>query len=173
MTKRKTLRDTDLIAISDTREQTPLDLSPLRVERLGLKTGDYSLKGAEHLVCVERKSLNDFVGCCTKERERFERELDRMCEFKYRAIVIESSWSSIEAKFYHGLATPNAVLGSALGFAMSANVSVLMADNHARAGKMVARMLWIAASRIHRKGEANIIFREPGDEDEQGMGVSA
>jgi ERCC4-type nuclease len=69
------LKPESVVAIQDTREQTPLDLSPLQVDVAGLSTGDYSVKGLEHLVSVERKSLGDFLGVCGGERERFEREL--------------------------------------------------------------------------------------------------
>ena len=38
------LQPADVTAIVDTREQLPLDLSPLRVERGTLATGDYSVR---------------------------------------------------------------------------------------------------------------------------------
>ena len=35
----------------------------LRSERGGLYTGDYSIKGLERFVAIERKSLDDLMGC--------------------------------------------------------------------------------------------------------------
>jgi len=56
----------------DTREQTPWSFPKTeQVERAGLTTGDYSLAGLEGLVAIERKSLEDFVSCCGKGRERW------------------------------------------------------------------------------------------------------
>lgn len=146
---RKNLKIEDLVAIIDTREQTPVDLSPLRSIRKGLKTGDYSVEGYEEKIAIERKSLQDFVACCGRERERFEKEIYRLQKYSYRAIVLCADWSSIDLKQYRGAMHPNAIIGGALGFAMS-NVSVIPAGNEIRAGKMIARMLWIAANRIHR-----------------------
>jgi len=127
----------------------PLDLSPLKIVTKGLKTGDYSVQGYEDKIAIERKSLQDFIACCGKERARFEREIDRLDGYRYRAIVIEADWAAIDLKQYRGAMHPNAIVGSALGFALS-NVSVIMAGDRIRAGKMIARMLWIAANRIHR-----------------------
>lgn len=146
---RKNLKIEDLVAIIDTREQTPVDLSPLRSIRKGLKTGDYSVEGYEEKIAIERKSLQDFIGCCGSSRTRFEKEVARLQTYPYRSIVVEGVWGSIEAKQYRGQIHPNAVIGSALGWALS-NISIVMAGTPILAGKMIARMLWIAANRIHR-----------------------
>lgn len=137
-------------AIQDTREQNPLNLSPLLVVRKTLKTADYSIENFEDQIAIEVKALDDFVMCCTSERGRFEREIERLKEFKYKAIVVKSSWAAIELKQYHGRTHPNAVLGSAMGFALSAGLPIIMAGNHSSAGKLVARLLYVAANRIHR-----------------------
>lgn len=152
-----------LTAIIDTREQMPLDLQPLATVRGTLKTGDYSLQGYEEKVSIERKSLDDFIQCCTYQRERFERELDRLREFTYKAIVVESTWSAIELKQYRGASHPNSILGSAMGFALSANVPIIMAGSHATAGKLVARLLWVSGNRLlrHAKTQAASPLPQP------------
>ena len=44
----------ELVAVIDSREQQPLDLAPLR-SRIGtLATGDYSLRGLESVIAIER-----------------------------------------------------------------------------------------------------------------------
>jgi hypothetical protein len=57
------LKPEDCCAIIDTREQLPLDLSPLKVEAGSLTTGDYSVKGLEQVVAIERKSAVDMLAC--------------------------------------------------------------------------------------------------------------
>lgn len=151
--KRTRLEPQQLVAIIDTREQLPLDLSPLISIRGTLKTGDYSLQGYEDHICIERKGLSDFIQCCTFQRERFERELERLRVFDYKAIVIEGTWANIELKQYRGTTHPNAVLGSAMAFAMSANVAIIMAESHATAGKLVARLLYVAGNRLLRSAK--------------------
>ncbi len=71
-------------AIVDTREQLPLDLSPLRVQTGTLDTGDYALAAAPDLIRLERKSLDDLLGCVGRERERFDREVMRLLAFPVR-----------------------------------------------------------------------------------------
>jgi DNA excision repair protein ERCC-4 len=141
-----------LVAIIDTREQTPLDLSPLRMETGTLATGDYSLKGLEHVIAIERKSLSDLLGCCGGERERFEREIQRMLAYPVRCLVIESTWETIETGL-HSCKTklpPQSVIGSLLGWS-AMGLPILMAGSHSRAGKYVGRLLFIAARRRWRE----------------------
>lgn len=147
---KKTLTITDVVAIVDSREQLPLDLQPLQVERRKLDTGDYSLKNYEHLVAIERKSLSDLVGSATFGRERFDRCIARLKEYRYKALVIEADWSSIELKQYRGSTNPMALFGSLMGWALS-DISVIFAGDRRRAGLLIARLLWVSASRIHKE----------------------
>lgn len=137
-------------AIIDTREQNRLDLAPLRTQLGTLPTGDYSVKGLEHYIAIERKSLSDLVGCIGRERERFEKEMQRMLAYPVRALVIESNWANIELKTYLGSVHPNAVMGSLMGWIVQ-GIPVIMLGDHQKAGQWVTRMLFLAAKR--RYGE--------------------
>lgn len=148
---KKNLDYHDVTALFDTREQNPLTLAPLKAVRKYLKTGDYSVLTYEEKITVEVKALDDFISCCTWGRERFERELIRMLEYKWRLIVIKSTWAAIEMKQYRAQSPPNVVLGSAMKFAGSSNVSIVMAGDDQAAGKLVARFLWVAANALHRE----------------------
>ena len=64
------LRPEHVVAIIDTREQLPLDLSPLQSVAGSLTTGDYSVRGLESIIAIERKGLSDLLGCVGQERER-------------------------------------------------------------------------------------------------------
>ena len=92
----------------DSREQFPVTFRGLTadadkgklplvvpVETRTLKTGDYSIVSLEDEVCIERKSLADLYSTLCEGRERFIRELERMQEFKYSAIVCEADWNTI------------------------------------------------------------------------------
>ena len=146
----KNLKIEDLVACIDTRESIPLCLDPLKTKRVCLKTGDYSIEGCEDKISIELKELPDFIACCTFERERFEAELLRMKEYPFRAIVIKSTWGAIERGEYRSKTRSAAVFGSAMAFALSSNVSIIMAEDHQKAGILVARLLWVAANRLHR-----------------------
>ena len=88
-----------MIFIVDTREQRPYDFAcitpPPAVEVATLGAGDYSLKGFEDQVAIERKSLSDAFGTFGAGRKRFERELERLAKLKYAAVIIESDWDTI------------------------------------------------------------------------------
>jgi DNA excision repair protein ERCC-4 len=60
-----------------------------------LKTGDYAIQGIEDLVTVERKSMADLFSTLAQHRERFEREHERMAEFRRAVVVIEAMWWEI------------------------------------------------------------------------------
>ena len=139
----------------DTREQNPVDVSPLRSERGTLDTGDYALAAAPDACRIERKSLSDLVGCVGSERERFDREVSRLLAFPVRILLIEATWAQIEshepmAPQWRGKVTREAVIGSLLGW-QAAGLSVYMAGDHERAGRHAARILFTVAKRRYRE----------------------
>ena len=141
----------NVIAIIDSREQNALNLEPLTAVTSTLPTGDYSVRGLEHVVAIERKSLQDLVACVGSDRERFDREVQRLLAYPVRILVVESSWDAIESHEpinpqWRGKVTREAVLGSLMGW-QAAGLSVHMAGDHQRAGKHVARMLYTVARR--------------------------
>ena len=85
--------------IIDTREQRPLSFESLHIRGVAkldtvvhkLDVGDYSIQGLEDKVFIERKSVQDLYGTLFQGRERFERELERAREHKYKYLVIEST----------------------------------------------------------------------------------
>lgn len=133
----------DFMAIVDTREQTPLSLS-IPNERGTLKTGDYSIRGLENKVVIERKSFMDLLACIGGQRRRFEECIDRMLEIPCRAIVVEGSWKMLEevqlASGWRSHIHPNAAIGSVLSW-ISRGIPILMLDNPARASDYVSRLL--------------------------------
>ncbi len=80
----------------------------------GLPTGDYSVRGMESLMSLERKTLNDIIICLTQGRKRFFRMCERLAEFKHKTILIEASYETIKSP-YADLPTdahPNGISGS-------------------------------------------------------------
>jgi ERCC4-type nuclease len=149
-----------IIAIVDTREQTPLDLPRIRTESGTLTTGDYSVRGLEHVVAVERKSLDDLVACCGRERDRFDREVQRLLAYPVRALVVEAYWTDIEASNWRGKLTTRQV-GSSLISWLVRGLPVVMAGDRERAGRIVSAILRRAA--IHRWREARQLIKAVED----------
>ncbi len=144
------LKPEQVTAVIDTREQLPLDLAPLRTVAGTLATGDYSVAGLEHVVAIERKSLGDFLSCVGTERERFDREVQRLLAYPTRALVIESTWPEIEKGKWRSKVTAASALGSLLGW-VAHGLPVIMAGDHARAGRYTSRLLFTAARRRWRE----------------------
>jgi DNA excision repair protein ERCC-4 len=143
---KKTIDPEQITAIIDTREQTPVDLKPLKSVRGTLATADYSIIGLEHIVAIERKSLADLIACIGRERERFEKEVHRLLAYPVRCLVVEACWPDIEQQRYRGQVHPNAAIGSLLGW-IAAGLPVIMAGDHHAAGRYISRLLYTAARR--------------------------
>lgn len=142
-----------ITAVIDTREQLPLDLSPLQTTRGTLATGDYSVVGLEAVVSIERKSLSDLLGCVGGDRERFDREVQRLIAYPVRCLVVEAAWTDLEAGRWNSKVTSAAAIGSVLGW-IATGLPVVMAGDHVRAGRYVSRLLYIAARRRWREARA-------------------
>lgn len=91
--------------IVDNREQAPWSFEDitigtgksmkqlkLTIENGTLPTGDYSIKGFESQVAIERKSKEDLFGTLSRGRDRFIQELARLNEMKFAAVLIEAEW---------------------------------------------------------------------------------
>jgi len=121
-----------MIILADTREQIPYSFTrwPVSVQTASLTTGDYSLPGFEDKAAIERKSLDDLIGCLMgKNRERFERELCRARSYELFAVVIEANLFQILNKNYHSVMNPDAVLQSIVAFHVRYKIPFLFAGD--------------------------------------------
>jgi ERCC4-type nuclease len=107
------------VVIIDSREQKPFSFARFKNwiadEQVGtLQTGDYSVVGMEHLICLERKSLGDLLSTLMHQRDRFWRECERMTKFKYRAILVEADYLTLKSNYTgeYSQAHPNGVVGT-------------------------------------------------------------
>ncbi len=153
MRRRSTIEPSDVTAIIDNREQLPLDLSPLRTTPGTLQTGDYSCLGLEDEIAIERKSMADLISCVGVERERFERELKRLQAFAVRAVIVEATWSDLQAGQWRSKVTATAAVGSVLAW-VGDGIPFLFVGNHHEAGRVVARLLFVTARRRWRSLQA-------------------
>jgi len=136
----------DITVVIDTREQKPANVAPLKSVRGTLVTGDYSIRGLEDHIAIERKSLQDLVACVGRERERFDRMVHRLQAYETKALVVEASWEDLKRGDWRGRINSAQVCGSVLGW-MAGGVPVIMAGNAELAGDAIARILFIAARR--------------------------
>ena len=134
-----------MIIVRDSREQLGYDFDRFEgvtVHRAALESGDYSLPGHEHLVAVERKELNDLIGCLTTGRERFKKELHRLRPYHLKAVVVEASMEDISRGRYKSQMAPQAALQSCMAFMVRYSIPFLFAGNR-RGGEYVTHgLLW-------------------------------
>jgi len=89
-----------ITVIKDTREQQGWEFEPNTfcngMEIGTLKTGDYSIKGHEKLICIERKkSVLEIATNLGKKYTTFQKEIKRMAEFEHAYIICEFSFNEL------------------------------------------------------------------------------
>lgn len=117
------------VILSDTREQNPWNFQNIRqlkkdgglpvavqIQKYAMTTGDYSIKGFENIIAVERKSKEDFFQCCIHDRERFEKQLTRLNELDHPYLVIECSEHSIMQGLDGSAVNPVAIMQSIIAW---------------------------------------------------------
>ena len=137
----------------DTREQLPYSfIIPSEVGTLPI--GDYSISGLEHNISIERKTLDDLVGCLTQQRERFERELFRGKTLDYFTLVVEGSLSDIQMRKYFSKTPSEAVIQSLLAFSVRYRLPVFFCENRKFGERVTESLLCKFAREIEKQGKA-------------------
>lgn len=142
-----------MIITIDTREQNPYTFSDKVIAERGcLNVGDYSIKGLEERIVIERKSVGDFLGSITQGRERFTKELRQLRAYDFAGLVIEGDWRPLITGQWDvpTAVNPNSVIGSLLSFVTKYRVVPILAGNHFTAGIIVERLLSLYAADIER-----------------------
>lgn len=119
----------DITVIAAKNEQATWDFSGFgcqcEVDTLGIGGADYSLKGFDDILRVERKEVNDFIASLTSGRDRFERQLKYMRQFPWRVVIVEwpsfpglieelEKWPSQRDSGIRSRADANSIRGSTL-----------------------------------------------------------
>lgn len=119
----------------DTREKKPFtfisnDLyCDTETELRTLPTGDYSIDGYQDSLAIERKTLPDLVTCLGKERNRFERELQRAENLQFFAVIIEAKYTALKKGYYQSHISPHAACQSIAAFHVKYGIPFLFCDS--------------------------------------------
>lgn len=153
--KKKTVNSSLPTIIVDTREQEPYEFRESAncagCESIKLDSGDYGLKGLPNLITIERKkSVEELCGNFGANRERFERELERMKPVKFKYIVVEDYWSSIFKPHFSNM-PPNVIFESIFALELKYNIHFIFAGTRSMAHNIV-RSLLLRAHKYHVKG---------------------
>jgi ERCC4-type nuclease len=101
----------------------------------------------EHVVAVERKTVEDFVKTVIRSRDRFERELQKLAEYTAACVVVEGSLSDILEANYRCGAHPSAVMGALLAIIIDHRIPVFFCGDRQAAQAFVEAYLL----RCHRR----------------------
>ena len=131
-----------MIILVDTREQLPYEWKGVTIRFQSLKTGDYSLPGYEHHgITIERKRIVELWTITGRERERFERELERMSHFDVGAIVIEGTIQQVLAGDPRTQVPPAAVINSLVSWSLIYDVRIWWAGDRIGARAVTKSLL--------------------------------
>lgn len=134
----------ELVFVVDSRERRPYRLEPSRVQALA--TGDYSVAGLEDRIAIERKEIDDLIGCLTRDRERFTRELDRGAAMDYFALVVEASLEDLAAGRYKSQMSVKSAVQSILAMSIKFRMPVWFVHNRAHGRRVTESIL----TKFHR-----------------------
>ena len=147
-------KSSSIVIIEDSREKIPLDFSPfapygVTVEHRRLRSGDYTIKGWERQVFIERKAFSDAVSTLTHGRERFTREIyDRAAFASARLLVVEASWADLSRPYKFSAANPESIVNSLFALMLPpTNIHVFAARSRALVAWYIVKF---CAMFIHR-----------------------
>ncbi|PXF58871.1 MAG: hypothetical protein C4B58_05285 [Deltaproteobacteria bacterium] len=139
--------------VIDSREKLPYRFKTSAVEGT-LLTGDYSILGIENLIAVERKTLDDLVGCLCNGRERFERELHRGRALDFFAIVAECTLSDLVNGSYHSKMSPKAAIQSLLAFSIRYKLPIFFVENRSYGARVTESLLLKYGRELEKRCES-------------------
>lgn len=134
----------------DSREQLPYKFETL-CEVGALPCGDYSITGLENHVAIERKTIDDLIGCLTTNRERFERELHKSKALDYFALIIEASLSDIANGRYRSKMLPKCAVQSLLAFSIRYRLPIFFTENREYGQRVTESLLCKYARELEKK----------------------
>ena len=135
--------------VIDTREKRPYRFKDS--VRGTLRTGDYSLLGYEEQVAIERKSKTDAYTSLGAARRRFQREMERLGQLRYAAVVVESTVSGFLLPPVLSRMNPRSAIASLLSWSVRYGVHIFFAGDR-KHGNNITRVL-LDRYWVHHQGE--------------------
>lgn len=124
--------------------------------KVSLPTFDYTTELLQLVGGIERKSVADIANCMTHDGERFDDNIRRMRDYRFKGLVCEGN---IDAIWREHQIHPHAVLGRIASYFARADVPVLFAGTRPAAARLICGILrrWeerLTAERAEEAGAA-------------------
>lgn len=113
------------------------------VVREKLDVGDYSIKGMEKIICIERKTIGDLWGTLgfQKNYERFVREWARAKKHRMKYLIIEGTVADVDAGYRWSKVSSNLIHAKLISLQVKHNVHVIFAGRQDKARTYTRRLL--------------------------------
>ena len=139
------LKPENVTVIVDSREQLPYSLQPLQSVQGTLQSGDYSVRGLEHDLAVERKSVDDLAHCIGQDRDRFVRELERLQGIRHACIVVEGDWRHLTEGHYRSRLNPKSAANSITSWISKFGIPIVFVGDREAGESFVRNFLYLTA----------------------------
>lgn len=120
---------------------------PNAVEERALPVADYTIKGLQGVVRVERKSFTDLIGSLTSGRERFRKEMELMRAYRWRYVVVEASFLDVIEDNYRSRMNPAALAATVASWSGKYCPIYFCGDRHG--AQQYCREFLVQAARAH------------------------
>jgi ERCC4-type nuclease len=125
--------------VVDTREQLPYEFTGAVVK--ALPSGDYSIRGLEDHIAIERKSKPDAYASLGRGRARFRREIERLALLDYAAVVVEDTLAGFLQRPPYSKMNPQSAIASLLGWSVRYRVPVYFASDRCHGRALTQKLL--------------------------------
>jgi ERCC4-type nuclease len=136
--------------IEDTRQQCSLVWpAGVTVERRTMPEADYTTEALWGIAAIELKR-DDFAAAVGSDRARFDREIERLKPYRWKAIVVAGELLSV---YRETMVHPHAILGSISSWYARHDVPCLFVGNDTSAARVIAGLLrrWTERVEAERK----------------------
>lgn len=148
------VRKTKFTIIQDTREQVGkgwrfnTTAKTNKMEREKLDVGDYSIKGLEHIIFIERKTVGDLWGTLgnPKNYERFLKEMERAKDHAIKFLIIEGTLADINKGYGYSKVPQSVIHGKLFSLQLKHGMQVVFAGRKDTARTYVRKLL----EKLHR-----------------------
>lgn len=118
-----------------------------------LPVGDFSLPGFTDRIAIERKRIDDLIGCLSQDRQRFCLELSKARNFEMFAVIIEATLSDLSNGRYRSQMKTASVIQSIAAFTIRYHCPFYFCGNRAGGELMTYSLLSKFAREVEKRYE--------------------
>jgi DNA excision repair protein ERCC-4 len=144
----------DFILVVDTREQDALFKRPVKglvMVRDTIPAGDYSVRGFESEIVIERKSINDLYGSMFSDWDRESKKLLKIAEYRRKWLLIEGREDEVLQFQQFSTVHPNSMRGRLVSIQVRLGIPIYYASTRKDAERFVLDIL-TKYYRVKREG---------------------